>query len=310
MAAGLLEYDWMMSAKERPWHGIGTVVEEAPTSEEAIKIAKLDWKVEQLPIKAGKIEISNYFANIRMDTKQPLGVVKNRYKIVQNSEAFDFVDGIIGNDEIECRYETAGSLFNGKKIFLLVKLPNKELLGDEVENYIFFTNSHDGSSAFMAGITNVRVVCNNTLQMAISGAKRTWYCRHTESINSKKQQAQESLGLAVKYMDSMDKVAEDLFKKKIDEEKFFRKLFDAKYIKDQAEKNKEIMIERMHILYNEKDDLQNFKGTAWGMYNAVADYISNSVPFRKTSTYQENKLDRFFGGDYILETAQNVLMAA
>lgn len=108
----------------------------------------------------------------------------------------------------------------------------------------------------------------------------------------------------------MDKVSEDLFKKKIDEEKFFRKLFDAKYIKDQAEKNKETMIERMHIIYNEKDDLQNFKGTAWGMYNAVADYISNSVPLRKTSTYQENKLDRFFGGDYILETSQQILMAA
>lgn len=310
MSAGLLEYDWMMDAGERPWHGIGTVVDTAPTSADAIKLAKLDWKVEQFPIKAGEIEIPNYFANIRTDINQPLGVVKNRYRIVQNDEAFDFVDNIVGSDEMECRYETAGSLFNGKKIFLLVRLPEKNLLGDEVENYLFFTNSHDGSSAFMAGITNVRVVCNNTLQMAISGAKRTWYCRHTQSIDSKKQQAQEALGLAVKYIDSMDKVAEDLFQKKIDEEKFFRKLFDAKYIKDQAEKNKETMIERMHIIYTEKDDLQNFKGSAWGMYNAVADYLSNAVPLRKTSTYQENKLDRFFGGDYILETAQNILMAA
>lgn len=310
MSAGLLEYDWMVSAKEKPWHGIGTVVEDAPTSEDAIKMAKLDWKVEQFPIKAGKIEIPNYFANIRMDIKEPLGVVKNRYRIVQNDEAFDFVDNIVGNDEVECRYETAGSLFNGKKIFLLVKLPEKNLLGDEVENYLFFTNSHDGSSAFMAGVTNVRVVCNNTLQMAIGGAKRTWYCRHTQSIDSKKQQAQEALGLAVKYIDLMDDVAENLYQKKIDEELFFRKLFDAKYIKDQAEKNKETMIERMHIIYTEKDDLRNFKGSAWGMYNAVADYLSNSIPLRQTKTYQENKLDRFFGGDYILQTAQNILMAA
>lgn len=310
MSAGLLEYDWMVSAGERPWHGIGTVVEDAPTSEDAIKMAHLDWKVGQYPVESNGIVLPNYFANIREDINLPLGVVKDRYRIVQNSEAFDFVDNIVGSDEIECRYETAGSLFNGKKIFLLVKLPTKELLGDEVENYLFFTNSHDGSSAFMAGVTNVRVVCNNTLQMAISGAKRTWYCRHTENIASKKQQAQEALGLAVKYMDSMDKVSEDLFKKKIDEEKFFRKLFNSKYIKDWAEKSKETTIERMHIIYNEKDDLQNFKGTAWGMYNAVADYISNSVPLRKTSTYQENKLDRFFGGDYILETAQQILMVA
>ena len=257
-----------------------------------------------------KYSVQQGYMRLNRKIKEPLGVVKNRYRIVQNDEAFDFVDNIVGNDEVECRYETAGSLFNGKKIFLLVKLPEKNLLGDAVENYLFFTNSHDGSSAFMAGVTNVRVVCNNTLQMAIGGAKRTWYCRHTQSIDSKKQQAQEALGLAVKYIDSMDDVAENLYQKKIDEELFFRKLFDAKYIKDQAEKNKETMIERMHIIYTEKDDLQNFKGSAWGMYNAVADYLSNSIPLRQTKTYQENKLDRFFGGDYILQTAQNILMAA
>ena len=310
MAHGLMEYDWMISAKERPWHGIGTVVEEAPTSEDAIRIAKLDWKVEQFPVESNGKIIPNYFANIRTDVNQPLGIVKNRYRIIQNSEAFDFVDNIVGSDEIKCRYETAGSIFNGKKIFLLVRLPNKELLGDDVENYLFFTNSHDGSSAFTAGITNVRVVCNNTLQMALRSAKRTWTCKHTQSIDSKKRQAQESLGLAVKYIDSMDETAEELYQKKIDEEKFFRRLFEAKYIKDQAEKNKETMIERMHIIYNEKDDLQNFRGTGWGIYNAVADYISNAEPLRKTSTYQQNKLDRFLVGDYMLKTAQDILMAA
>lgn len=310
MAHGLMDYDWMVSAKERPWHGIGTVVEDAPTSEDAIRIAKLDWRVEQFPISANGIEILGHFANIRTDVNLPLGVVKNRYKIVQNSEAFDFVDDIIGNNEVECHYETAGSLFNGKKIFLLVKLPNKNLLGDEVENYIFFTNSHDGTSAFMAGITNVRVVCNNTLQAAISGAQRTWFCRHTQSIESKKQQAKESLGLAVKYMDSMEDFAEKMAAKKINEEKFFRALFDADYIKGQCEKNKELIVERIHTIYTEKDDLQNFKGNAWGMYNAVADYVSNALPFRQTSTYKENKMNQFFVGNPILAASQKILMAA
>ena len=290
MSAGLLEYDWMLSVKERPWHGIGSVIEDAPTSEDAIKMAKLDWKVKQYAIKANGITLDNYFANIRTDVNIPLGVVKGRYKIVQNIEAFDFVDGIVGNDEIECRYETAGSLFNGKRIFLLVKLPNKELLGDDVENYLFFTNSHDGTSSLMAGISNVRVVCNNTLQMAIKGAKRTWSCRHTMNITEKKQQAKESLGLAVKYMDSMNDVAEKLYQIKIDEETFFRNLFDKS---NMAEKNKEEMVERIHLIYNEKDDLQNFKGTGWGMYNAIADYVSNTVPLRMTKTYNENFNSQF-----------------
>ena len=309
MSAGLMEYDWMMSAKVKPWHGIGTVVKEAPTSDEAIKIAHLDWKINQIPVMANGVEIPNYFANVRSDTNEALGVVKGRYKVIQNTEAFDFVDGIVQNKEVKCRYETAGSLFNGRKIFLLVKLPNKLLLGDKVENYLFFTNSHDGSSALTAGITNVRVVCNNTLQMALKEAPRTWTCRHTESILSKKAQAQQTLGLAVTYMDNMDKVAEELAQKKINEEKFFRKLFEKNTF-SLCEKNIEQVIERMHIIYNEKDDLQNFRGTAWGMYNAVADYVSNAVPFRNTETYQENKMKKFCSGYPMLSTAQDLLMAA
>ena len=307
---GLMDYDWMVSAKERPWHGIGTVVEDAPTSDEAIKLAKLDWDVVQVPVMANGIEIPNYFCNMRNDVNLPLGIVKERYRIVQNNEALDFVDNIIGNDEIECHYETAGSLFNGKKIFLLVKLPNKNILGDDIENYLFFTNSHDGSSALTAGLTNVRVVCNNTLQMALKGAQRTWYCRHTESITNKKQQAQEALGLAVKYIDTMEESAEKMAQQKINEEKFFRRLFEADYIKGQCEKNKELIIERIHTIYNEKDDLQNFKGTGWGIYNAVADYVSNALPFRQTSTYKENKMNQFFVGNPILQSAQKILMAA
>lgn len=309
MSCGLLEYDWMLSAKERPWHGIGTVVEEAPTSEDAIRIARLDWTVDQFPVFANGNAVDGYFANVRSDTNEALGVVRNRYKIVQNTEAFDFVDGIIQNKHLECRYETAGSLFNGRRIFLLVKLPNKDLLGDQVENYLFFTNSHDGSSALTAGITNVRVVCNNTLQMALNGAERIWRCRHTTNIEGKKQQAKEALGLAVRYMDKMGETAWEMASKKINEEAFFRQLFE-KNPTALSDKSKEETINRIHLIYNEKDDLQNFKGTAWGMYNAVADYISNTVPLRQTKNASEIKLAGFFDGNKLLQASQELLMVA
>lgn len=310
MSAGIMENDWMFSGNGvRPWHGIGTVVENAPTSEEAIRLAKLDWDVQQYPIYANGSLIPDHFANVRMDTNEALGIVKSRYKVVQNNEAFDFVDGIIGNDEVECHYETAGSLFNGRKIFLLVRLPNQNILGDDIENYLFFTNAHDGSGALCAGISNVRVVCNNTLQMAIKGAKRTWSCRHTLNIDGKKKQAQEALGLAVNYMNSMPTLAEQMAWKKIDEENFFRTLFE-KNPTNIADKNKKRTIEMIHDIYNNKDDLANFKGSAWGMYNAVADFVSNSEPFRKTSTFKENKLDKFFDGYKLLNECQNILMVA
>lgn len=310
MAHGLYENDWMLSTKQRPWHGIGTVVEDAPTSEDAIRIAKLNWTVEQFPIYANGKEIAGMFANVRSDTNETLGVVRNRYKIVQNNEAFNFVDGIVSNKHIECRYETAGSLFNGKRIFLLVKLPNKNLLGDEVENYLFFTNSHDGSSALTAGISNVRVVCNNTLQMAIKGADRIWRCKHTTNIEGKKQQAKEALGLAVKYMDKMGDVAEEMASKKISKDSFVLMLSDKLQEMNYNPKAEEQVTERILTIYDQKDDLQNFKGSAWGFYNATADLISNTLPLRRTSLYEQKKLEKFFDGNKLLNAVQDVLMVA
>ena len=307
MAHGLYENDWMLSTKQRPWHGIGTVVENAPTSEDAIRIARLNWTVEQFPVYANGKEIAGMFANVRSDTNETLGVVRNRYKIVQNNEAFNFVDGIVGNDEVECRYETAGSLFNGRRIFLLVKLPNNFLVGDEVENYLFFTNSHDGTSTLTAGISNIRVVCNNTLQMAIKGAKRTWSCKHTLNIDGRKQQAKEALGFAVKYINNLNDVAEKMAMQKINEEEFFRKLFETDA---HTNNSKEKILERVHTIYHQKDDLQNFRGTAWGMYNAVADFCSNTTPLRVTKKAGENRVVNFLDGYKLLETSQNLLMVA
>lgn len=304
-----MDYDWMLSVKERPWHGIGTVVEDAPTSDEAIKIAKLDWEVKQYPIYSNGKKIDGMYANIREDINEPLGVVRGRYRIYQNIESFKFVDEIVGNKEVPCRYETCGSLFNGRRVFMLVKLPNQKLVGDDVENYLFFTNSHDGSSAFLAGMTNVRVVCNNTLQMAVKGAQRVWKCRHTDSLEGRVQQAKESLGLAVKYLSSIQDVAEKMASKKVDANAFF-KILEEKNPMNNSDKSLDKILDRINTIYQEKDDLVNFKGTAWGLYNAVADYVSNSVPLRNTDKAAQNRLVTFFDGSTLLQTSQNILMAA
>ena len=309
MSAGLLNYDWMLSTRERPWHGIGTVVEDAPTSDDAIKIAKLDWEVKQYPIVANGKVIPGMYANVREDINEALGVVKGRYRIYQNLESFKFVDEIVGNKEVPCRYETCGSLFNGKRVFMLVRLPNQLLVGDDVENYLFFTNSHDGSSSFLAGMTNVRVVCNNTLQMAVKGAQRVWKCKHTNSLEGRVQQAKESLGLAVKYLSSIQDVADDMASKKTTIDSFLKKLEEINPLNN-SDKGMDKITDRIYTIYREKDDLQNFQGTAWGVYNAVADFVSNTVPLRNTSRAAENRLVSFFDGNNLLETAQRILMAA
>ena len=316
MPAQIMDNDWMFSGNGvRPWHGIGTIVAGCPTSDEAIRLAKLDWDVNQYPVYANEnadifadyIKCDGYFANVRSDTNEALGIVKGRYKVVQNNEAFNFVDDIVGNADTKVTYETAGSLFNGRRVFLLCRLPNTDILGDDIENYLFFTNSHDGTSSLMAGITNVRVVCNNTLQLAMRTASRSWKCRHTESIQDRKNEAKVSLGLAVKYMGEMKDVAGDMARKIINEEQFFRALFDTTY---RAEKSKEELVLRIHDIYHKKDDLANFRGTAWGMYNAVADFVSNGEPLRKMRNYEQTKLAGFFDGYRLLNKAQDILLSA
>ena len=310
MAHGIMEHDTMFSGNGiRPWHGLGTILTDCPTSAEAIKIANLGWDVLQEPVylKNGN-EIPDYFANIRNDTNDVLGMVKGKYRIVQNTEAFAFVDNIIQNTKgIECKYETAGSLFNGKRVFMLVRLPDVDLVGDAVENYLFLSNSHDGSTGLMAGITNIRVVCNNTLQMAEKGASRIWRIRHTESLKGKQAEAEQALGLALNYNERIKEDAEKLALQKVNEEKFFKELMKKL---DLTDKSKEIIALSIADIYKNKEDLQNFRGTKWGLYNAVCDYVSNGEPLRKTSTGKDWKMAGFMDGYSMINNAQNILMAA
>ena len=145
----------MVYTREKPWHGLGTKVEEAPTSADALRLAGLYWRVEQKNIQlCGDSKVPGYKANVRSTDGKVLGVVSDRYRIVQNADAFEFTDSIIGGD---VRYETAGSLNGGKKIWLLAKLPETEIAGDKTEPYLCFSNTHDGSGAVRVCMTPIRV---------------------------------------------------------------------------------------------------------------------------------------------------------
>ena len=172
----------MFYTRENPWHGLGTKVDEAPTSKEALELAGLNWKVLQKPIytSSGTL-IEGYKANVRNTDQNVLGIVTDRYKVVQNDEAFKFTDDLLGAG---VRYETAGSLQDGKRIWLLAKLPQEYIIGGEqISPYLVFTNTHDGSGAIKVAVTPVRIVCSNTLNLALSTAKRSWSTIHTGDIN-------------------------------------------------------------------------------------------------------------------------------
>ena len=135
----------MFYTREKPWHGLGVRVEEAPTSADALRLAGLDWNVRSEDVLDSRgVIIPDYKANVRDTDNKILGIVGNRYKIVQNTEAFAFTDELIGGD---VHYETAGSLKDGKQIWLLAKMPTWDIGGDELEPYLCFSNTHDGSGA-------------------------------------------------------------------------------------------------------------------------------------------------------------------
>ena len=155
----------MFYVREKPWHGLGTRVETAPTSIDALVLAGLDWTVEQKNVYAedGSL-IPGYKVNTRSTDNAALGIVSDRYKVVQNEDAFQFTDDLLG---VGVTYETAGALQGGRKAWMLARMPHRYIIaGDEIAPYLVVMNSHDGSSGIKVAMTPIRVVCQNTLNLA------------------------------------------------------------------------------------------------------------------------------------------------
>lgn len=294
-----------------PWHGLGTQVDEAPTSEHALELAGLNWTVESRPVfTESGIEIPNYKANIRSSDNSVLGIVTDRYKIVQNAEAFDFTDSLINEGEV--RYETAGSLRNGKTIWLLAKMPEAKVLNEKFEPYICFTNSHDGTGAIRVCCTNVRVVCNNTLNIALSTASRTWSTKHTGDVKAKIDQARYSLELAEKYNEEFAKAAEIYANTEIktdDIQEIVTFLFPIQEdMSERLRRNRESSRNNFMQCYN-APDIAQYNNTMWGLINAASDFAYHSDPIRKTTTSKETKMEWIITGTPIFNALAEAYQA-
>jgi phage/plasmid-like protein (TIGR03299 family) len=299
-----------------PWHGIGTIVSESPNSVEALTLAGLNWKVEKRKIfvedarlnSVNKlVQIPEKFANVRDKDNKVLGIVGSQYKIVQNTEAFDFVDSLLVLGEGKVKYETAGSLNEGRKIWLSTKLPSFELLNDKVDNYVVFTNSFDGSASIRAMITPIRVICNNTLNLAINSATRSWSCVHKGNIENKLEIAKESLGLVENYVNNLQAEAEYLQSQKVDVVELANLILPDNVV-DSAKQLVRKREDRMTIIdLTKSTDLIKFGDTAWTFINAVSDFAFHRVPRRQTENYQERTFDYILTGNTLLDKAYQVI---
>jgi phage/plasmid-like protein (TIGR03299 family) len=295
------------------WHGLGTPVQDAPTSLDALRLAQQDWDVVSTPVMVNGNALPDYRANVRDSDGAILGIVSDKYKIVQNREGFAFLDDILKTNE-DLTFESAGCLFGGKRTWILAKLPASRILGDEIVPYMVFSNGHDGKHPVSVCMTPTRVVCNNTLTAALKGARRTWSFRHMGDIESRKREASETLMLANQYTVGLTEFAEDMVQKKISTvmlTKIIDDLFPADPdSSDRIKRNVDNFRNQFLDIYLNKPDLQNIRGTAWGLYNAAGDFASHIQPARRTANFQEGVFASFLDGNKLLDRVQELVIAA
>lgn len=295
------------SVQEKAWHGLGQIVSEYPTSQQAIVAAGLDYKVVKTPlftkgqslnyngkgleIANEEIEVKNYFANLRTDNNTVLGVVGKDYQIVQNRDAFGFFDSIVGGGE-GILYETAGALGNGERIFITVKLPDYIRVGkgdDVTEKYIFLTTSHDGSGSITAAFTPIRIVCQNTLNASLKNMTNVVRIKHTSGAKQRLEDAHKVMGLADRLSTQLEGIFNSWATTKINDAQV-RKLIQLalcpnqetlELIKKGAESEFSTVYKNMvndafaYAMMNDTQQMETTKGTLYGAYNAVTGYFQN-----------------------------------
>lgn len=299
--------------REKPWHGLGVSVDEAQDSREALIKAGLDWDVVQKPVYTQDgVRVPRYKANVRMSDGNILGIVTDRYRVIQNRDAFSFTDELLGEG---VRYETAGSLMDGRKIWLLAKLPTRYIIqGEDIMPYMVFSNTHDGSGAIKIAMTPIRVVCNNTLNLALSKASRVWSFNHTGDIESKLDEAKETMFMAENYMSELGKEFEKLSKVRVSDasvEEYIKMLLP---IEDDAsvttEKNILKLREDIKKRYFHAPDLKSLGKNGYRFVNAVSDFATHAKPLRETRNYRENLFNKTMEGNPITDRAHKLVLVA
>ena len=303
----------MFYVRETPWHGLGTKVKEAPASNDALILAGLNWQVLQDPIFTAASEpIEGYKVNVRDSDRKALGVVTDRYKVIQNNEAFAFTDELLGEG---VRYETAGSLQGGKKVWLLAHMPREYIIsGEQISPYLVFSNTHDGSGAIKVALTPIRVVCQNTLNLALAKANRCWSMIHTGDIHEKMQEARDTLLRAENYMQELGQEFENLRMKKLSDRQVTEYIEILLPLEDnstpQQTKNIRKLREDMKMRYFDAPDLQHVGKNAYRFVNAVSDFATHAEPLRKTANYKENLFARTMEGNPLIDKAYQMVCAA
>jgi phage/plasmid-like protein (TIGR03299 family) len=307
------EVETMMYAYQTPWHGLGKRLPAEVTAAEAIKHAGLDWLVRKVPMITAdnKNVVPDFYAAQRESDGRVLGVIGERYKHIQNINAFNFFDGVVGSGQ--AIYHTAGSLQGGKRIWILAKLPGDIVVGkdDVTEKYLLLSNSHDGSSPLFAFFTPIRVVCQNTLNAALQAKDgKGISIRHTSSVEERMKEAEKILSAAHQHYDVFGELAKHLASRQFNTSQLkslVQELFPAK---DDGETTKKTVEKQEQVIYlfDHGKGHDAIKGSAWAALNAVAEYADHNMTMRNPDA-DKRTFNAWFGGAALLkQRAQDLIV--
>ena len=255
----------------------------------------LNWEVTQQPLfrdKKTQLEKVPIVANVRSDNDEILGFVNPRaYKIVQNKDAFDFID-LLPN----FTFEKVGMFNKGKKVYVVGKSDEQidiDGSGDLVDFYLTFLHGHDGKSGIRFILCPIRMFCTNQLNLMLDTAKFKYNIAHTGDVTWKLQQIQKAIAHSRQYVSSLSDVITSMINTKpsMSMQNFVEHLIQIEDDdSDLVIARKEVIRDKIISLYNDKDDLQNYKGTSFGYLSAVSDYVSHMAPKRMVDKHTINNL--------------------
>ncbi len=285
---------------------IGTDISGLTTSEEVLTTAGLNYNVVKKDMFIQDLD-GNYVNypdkkfTVVDGTNKILGVVSSKYEICQNRDAFSFID-YIGGADVGFEYVKAGETAKGL-VYIIAKIPKITLLGDAVTPYIIFQNSHDGLNSVKATICPLRIICQNQFNVSFRQSPNTVRIIHSAKMDSRMLAAREMMRDVAGYMETFEETAETLAVKKIgysDVIQIFNDVFKYDPEKMSERQKRTFMESRNDFLtcYN-SDDNQNFIGTAWGVMNGAADYLTHHRSVRSASE------DSIFVNTTLLATALN-----
>lgn len=259
------------SGRSIPFYSLpnSKVVSGAPTVDDAIRLAELDWNVSLQPtyqtLRDGSVRIvQDRYYTVRDDTQDVLGVVGKNYRPFQNAEAFAFTDELLGAG---VEFDAAGSYNDSRKVFLTAQVPKTLVVpgmeNDQIDMHLVFLTSHDGTSAITAMVTPIRLRCTNMIRLATRNAVSKWTTRHTASAKDRVNEAARTLNLVDLYVSEFEQVAAQLLATEVTLEGFERLVKEA------------VPSERLQngMVDTWRNSNSVDRATGWGAINAVTEHL-------------------------------------